>query len=143
MSNEVFQYAHRVTYADCTIGNHVYYGRYLGILEAARGEFFRKVGGTFLQWQQAGLIFPVIECRLAYKAPANYDDVLTVTLWLTRLERVRLSFAYHLLDQNRVMIVEAETHHICASIEDKPRRLPESLVANLKPYLAIPLAVSS
>ncbi|HWF19949.1 MAG TPA: acyl-CoA thioesterase, partial [Verrucomicrobiae bacterium] len=86
----VFQYVHRVTYSECTAGNHVYYARYLDLLEIARGEFFRRLGAPFLQWQQQEIIFPVIECRVRYKSPARYDDLLTVELWPTAVERIRL-----------------------------------------------------
>lgn len=72
----VFQHCHpyRVTYADCTVGNHIYYGRYLELLEAARGELFRTAGRTFAEWQAAGVIFPVIEVQLRYRAAARYED---------------------------------------------------------------------
>ena len=69
MATAPFRHQHRVTYADCTVGNHIYYGRYLNLLEVARGEFFRHLGTTFLQWQERDVIFPVLECRLRYKAP--------------------------------------------------------------------------
>jgi hypothetical protein len=32
--------------------------------------------------------------------------------------------------------VEAETLHVCASIADRPKRLPEELIAHLSPFLA-------
>ncbi|MGN6552400.1 MAG: hypothetical protein ACTHLW_01530 [Verrucomicrobiota bacterium] len=39
MSELSFRHDHRVAYAECTVGNHIYYGRYLDVLESARGEF--------------------------------------------------------------------------------------------------------
>ena len=51
MATEVFRHSHRVTYAECTMGNHIYYARYLDLLEAARGEFFRSLGTTLRHWQ--------------------------------------------------------------------------------------------
>ncbi|EEF57182.1 hypothetical protein Cflav_PD0189, partial [Pedosphaera parvula Ellin514] len=41
MAGQLYRHSYRVTYADCTVGNHIYYSRYLNLLEAARGEFFR------------------------------------------------------------------------------------------------------
>lgn len=137
MSNLIFRHSHRVTYSECTLGNHIYYSRYLDILESARGEFFRQLGTTFLNWQQQDVIFPVIECRLRYKAPARYDDLLTVETWLTLLERIRLNFAYRILnDQN--LLVEAETLHVCTALDEKPKKLPDELQSLLKPYLRAP-----
>ena len=53
-----FRHPHRVSYAECTVGNHVYYSRYLDWLEAARGEFIRSLGSTVLQWQECDVYFP-------------------------------------------------------------------------------------
>ena len=136
MSHQTFTHTHRVTYAECTIGNHVYYARYLDLLEAARGEFFRALGTTFQQWHDGGTVFPVIEARLRYKGAARYDDVLRIELWLTELERVRMNFAGRILNEQGPLLVEANTLHACASPDDKLKRLPEELVAKLQPYLA-------
>src|SRR5437764_1089447 len=133
----IFRYSHRVTYSECTVGNHIYYSRYLDILEAARGEFFRQLGTTFLGWQQQDIIFPVVECRLLYKAPARYDDLLTIDTWLTAIERIRLNFAYRILN-DQALLLEGETLHVCTGLDEKPRRLPDDLRSLLTPYLHAP-----
>jgi acyl-CoA thioester hydrolase len=131
----VFCHQRRVNYADCTVGNHVYYSRYLDLLEEARGEFFRSLGSTFLQWQEREVIFPVIEARLSYKFPARYDDLLTIAVRVRTAERVRLTFAYEIENQSSVRILEAETAHVCAGLNEKPKRLPEELVAVLQRFV--------
>ena len=130
-----FVYVHRVTYSDCTVGNHVYYSRYLDFLEAARGEFFRHLGATFLDWQQKDVIFPVIECRLQYKSPARYDEVLKIEVWPTAVERIRLDFGSRISNESGGLILEAETRHVCTGLDEKPKRLPEELVKLLLPLL--------
>jgi len=135
MSDTIFRYSQRVTYADCAPGNHVYYANYLLFLEAARGEFFRTIGITFLQLQNEGTVFPVVECRLRYKAPARYDEVIVVELWVTAAERVRLNFAYRILDAAGNLLVEAETQHVCTGLDEKAKRLPEELIARTRAYL--------
>src|SRR5213078_1014804 len=102
MSHQTYIHTHRVAYSECTVGNHIYYSRYLDLLEAARGEFFRSLGSTFLHWRERDVIFPVIEARLRYKAPARYDDILTITVGISTAERVRLNFAYHIENQSGV-----------------------------------------
>jgi acyl-CoA thioester hydrolase len=130
-----FRHPHRVSYADCTVGNHVYHSRYLDLLEAARGEFIRSLGTTVLQWQECDMIFPVIEARLSYKSPARYDDLLTIEVWPTAIERVRLNFGHRIVNQEGRLILEAETFHACTGLNEKPKRLPEELAEKLKPYL--------
>jgi acyl-CoA thioester hydrolase len=131
----VFRHTHRVTYAECTLGNHIYYARYLDLLEAARNEFFRDLGVAFLQWQERDTIFPVVECRLRYQLPARYDEVLTTEVWLTAGTRARLNFAYRVLNEAGQLVLEAETFHVCTGLNEKPKRLPEELADRLKPYL--------
>jgi acyl-CoA thioester hydrolase len=131
---EPFRHTHRVTYSECTVGNHVYYGRYLDLLEEARGELFRTVGRTFLDWQNDGVIFPVIEVQLRYKGAARYDEVVTIEVRVLEASGVRLNFGYRLLGADGTLKVEGETRHVCTSLEDRPRRLPPELVASLAPF---------
>ena len=135
MTAAIFRYSHRVAYSLCTVGNHIYYSRYLDVLEAARGEFFRHLGTTLLQLQEQGVIFPVIECGLRYRGAARYDDLLTIEIWLTDLGRVRQTFNYRVLNAEGRELVEATTVHACTDLADKPRRLPEALATALQPYL--------
>jgi acyl-CoA thioester hydrolase len=142
MSVETFRHAHRVTYAECTVGNHVYHSRYLDWLEAARGELLRKLGTTVLEWQERGLIFPVIEARLRYKSPARYDDMLAIEVWPTVIERIRLNFAHRIIAQTGKLVLEAETFHVCTGLNEKPKRVPEELAAELALYLRVGTATS-
>jgi acyl-CoA thioester hydrolase len=132
---EPFRHFHRVSYAECTVGNHIYHARYLDLLEAARGEFLRSLGATVLALQAADYIFPVIEARLRYKFPARYDDGLTIEVRPTLVERVRLNFGHRILNQDGRLILEAETFHACTSRDEKPKRMPPELVEKLKPFL--------
>ena len=135
MTAGTFRHTHRVSYAECTVGNHVYHSRYLDLLEATRGEFIRSLGHTVLHWQEKDVIFPVIEARLRYKFPARYDDLLAVEVWPTLIERVRLNFGHRVTNQHGKLILEAETFHACTGIDEKPKRMPEELAEQLKPFL--------
>ena len=132
---EIFIHHHRVSYAECTVGNHIYHSRYLDLLEAARGEFLRALGRTVLELQEADFIFPVIEAHLRYKFPARYDDLLAIEVRPTLVERVRLNFGHRVLTQAGKLILEAETFHCCTSREEKPKRLPPEMAAKLLPMV--------
>jgi acyl-CoA thioester hydrolase len=135
MAQPVFRHTHRVTYADCTMGHHVYYARYLDLLEAARNEFFRSLGLPFLELQNQDTLFPVLECHLRFKSPARYDDLLAVEVWPTLAQRVRLNLAYRVLNPAGALVLEAETHHACTTVGEKPKRLPEELRVKLLPFI--------
>ena len=138
MEGQVFTHQHRVTYAACTVGNHVYYSRYLDILEEARGEFFRHAGCPFGELQKAGVAFPVIGLQVSYKGAARYDDLLSVELWFAELAGIRLTFGSRILNATGNLLLEGETRHICASIDEKPMRMPKDVIEKLKPYLRSP-----
>ena len=132
---EPFRYVHRVTYAECTVGDHIYHSRYLDLLEAARGEFMRSLDQPVLALQEADQIFPVIEARVRYHAPARYDDLLAIEVWVTQLRGVRINFGHRILNQAGKVLVVAETFHCCTTRNEKPRRLPEDLTGKLAPYV--------
>ena len=131
----MFRHTHRVSYAECTVGNHVYHSHYLDLLEAARGEFLRSLGTTVLELQERDCIFPVVEAKLRYKAPARYDDLLTIEVWPTLVEKVRVNFGHRILNQDGKLILEAETFHVCTDLDEKPKRVPEELAGKLKPLI--------
>jgi len=135
MTAAIFRYSQRVPYSLCTVGNHIYYSRYLDVLEAARGELFRHLGMTFLQLQEQGVVFPVIECRVRYRGAARYDDLLAIEVWLTELGRIRHTFNYRVLNAEGRELVDATTVHACTGLDDKPCRVPEALATALQPYL--------
>ena len=130
-----FRHIYRVVYADCTLGNHIYYSRYLDILEAARGEFFRHLDLPLLELQAEDTLFPVIECHLRYKCPARYDDILTIELWTTLAQGARLNFGFKILKDEKVLILEGETCHVCTGVNEKPKRLPTDLADKLSKFL--------
>jgi acyl-CoA thioester hydrolase len=135
MSDSVFQHLHRVVYAECTVGNHVYYARYLDMLEEARGEFFRRAGWPLLALQESGTAFPVIEVDIKFQGPARYDDLLTVELWLTELRGVRMSFGFRICQADGATLAEGHTRHVCAGLNEKPKRLLHQLSEGLSPFL--------
>jgi acyl-CoA thioester hydrolase len=120
------------------VGNHVYYSRYLEMLEGARGEFFRHLGCPFLGMQEAGTAFPVIGLQISYKGLARYDDLLTIEVFLNELGGIRLSFGFRILNAGGTLLAEGETRHVCASTDEKPKRLPKDLIEKLQPFLHTP-----
>jgi acyl-CoA thioester hydrolase len=138
MSTNVFRWRHRVTYAECTVGNHVYYARYLDILEEARGELFRHIGQPVMRLQEAGAIFPVVEAQLRYRGAARYDDVLTIEIAVAELAKVRLEFNHRILHEFGRLLLEGSTVHACTSLDEKPRRIPAELAVALSPFLVKP-----
>ena len=108
----------------------------------ARGEFFRQQSQTLRQWQESGTAFPVISARIDYKGPARYDDVIALELWITEMRGVRLSFGFRITQADGSLLAEGETRHVCATIEEKPQRLPKELIERFQPFVRLPSAAA-
>ena len=135
MPNETFIHRQRVIYAQCTIGNHVYHSRYLDIMEAARGEFMRAIGYPLQRLQDEDFIFPIIALRMKFIAPARYDDELQIHIALKDVSRLRLTVHHKITDPAGKVFVEAETDHVCTSIHEKPKRMPQELLTACERFL--------
>ena len=128
-----FAYSVRVSYAHCTLGDHVYYARYLDLLEIARGEFFRQIGFSCRALQEQGIVFQVMECSLRYLKPARYDDLLEIRLAIADLRKVRFRFVYE-IHRGADKLLEATSVMFCAGLDERPARIPEHLLAAFAPY---------
>ena len=136
--HDTYNYTRRVVYADCTLGNHVYYSRYFDMLEWARGEMFRNLGHSFFDLQNQGFIFPVAEVSGKYYGPVHYDNLVEIRTWLIELSNVRLHFAYKLILEDKTVIMEAKTLHACTStLNNRMVRIPDELRKDLRRFLEV------
>ena len=90
---------------------------------------------TLLQLQEQDAIFPVVECHLRYKAPARYDEVLTVELWTALVQGARLNFGSRISKEDGTLVLEGETFHVCTGLNEKPKRVPDALMEKLNTFL--------
>ena len=130
----MFKHQIRVAYRDITLGNHIYYARYLDLLEIARNEAFRELGHSLLKLQERDIIFPVVECTLRYHAMARYDDLLDIETVIADLGKVQLTLSYR-IKRSEALIVTAATRHAVTNLAEKPIRMPADLYEALQTHL--------
>jgi acyl-CoA thioester hydrolase len=126
----------RVIYGDTDRMGIVYHGTYTRYLEHARVEFIRGLGVTYAEMEKMGFGLPVIELAIDYKAPAVYDDLVSVWVGLRKLTYARVHFAYRVTVEagdrpglgEPLTVLHAETRHGCVSLEDgRAARLPDEI----------------
>jgi acyl-CoA thioester hydrolase len=130
----MFKHQIRVAYRDVTVGNHIYYSRYLDLLEIARNEAFRSMGFPLISLQEANVIFPVVECSLQFLAAARYDDLLEIDTELTQLGKVQFTLTYKVKRGDHVLVT-GQTRHAATTLEEKLVRMPSELFEALKAHL--------
>lgn len=84
----------RVYYEDSDAGGVVYYANYLKFMERARTEWLRNKGfeQTLLK-QQYNLIIVVRKISIDYLKSAFFDDLLTITVRLSKMGKASLIMA--------------------------------------------------
>ncbi|MEA2013017.1 MAG: thioesterase family protein [Verrucomicrobiota bacterium] len=118
---------YRVPYADTDQMGVVYYANYLTYFERVRNEFLREIGYSYLNFEKAGYMLPVMEARCFYKAPAKYDDILTIHAWRPKIKNARIQLSCKVMRDEK-LLAEGYTVHACIDIKTrKPKKIPEDL----------------
>ena len=84
----------RVRYAETDQMGIAHHANYLIWYELARTDFMRDLGVGYRELEKGGLLLPVVDVRLRYRAVARYDDLLRVRCWVREVATRRVIFGY-------------------------------------------------
>lgn len=106
-----------------------WHGHYLAWFELGRTEWMRDAGCPYGELEdECGIFFPVIHAGASYKAPARYDDELSVRTRLTRLGGAKVRFEYEVVrDAGEQLLATGFTEHGAVDPDGRPCRLPGDL----------------
>jgi acyl-CoA thioester hydrolase len=139
-SKPIVHYVHklRTRYNETDQMGYVYHGRYVEYFEAARTEMIRKMGYPYTRLEEQGIMLPVINVELDYKAPVYYDDMMHVHVYVHEKPSIRLETFYrvttdrsnvdHVLGKVTLCFIDQETR--------KPRRAPEDFLLQVMSEVA-------
>ena len=117
----------RVRYAETDQMGIVHHANYLIWFETGRSELCRARGFSYKQMEdEEEALMVVAESYCRYKAPALYEDVLTVRTKVGEIRSRSLRFFYEVhRPADNTLIAEGETLHLVTDKDKKVRRLPE------------------
>ncbi len=125
----------RVRYAETDQMGIAHHAAYILWLEVARTELLRDLGMRYRDLEREGVTTSVIDLRMRYRAPAYYDEKLTIRCWLSDIKRFKLEFAYEIFDESQKLLTQALVCLGSLTKEGKPKVLPKDLTDRLIPYL--------
>jgi acyl-CoA thioester hydrolase len=134
LGEPVFRMEYRVIYGDTDAGGLVYNANYLRFMEMGRTEMMRSHGLPYSEMEKEGIILPVTECYLRYKASGRYDDLLTIATSLSELTRHTVRFHYRISCQRaakELLLVKGFTKHACIDRQGKLRPFPDKVLAQI------------
>lgn len=116
----------RVRYADTDHFGVVYYARYLEWFEAGRTEILRDKGITYSDFEKQGMVAPVVELKVNFKAPARYDEEVEVETTIEEIGNSSIKFGYKVTKEDK-LLVEAYTVNVFVDMDMKPVKVPDSV----------------
>ncbi len=85
-----------VRYAETDQMGIVHHSVYPIWYEAARTEAIKKIGITYSALEKNGIMTPLVELNSKYIFPAEYEDVLTIHVEISKLTPARIVFDYQI-----------------------------------------------
>lgn len=125
----------RVRYGETDQMGYVYYGNYAQFYEVARVEMLRSLGFTYKQFEEDGVMMPVLELKCKYIRPAKYDNLLKVRTTLKEFPTARIRFEYELIDEQGQVLNVGETTLVFVDMKSlRPCKAPEYFLQSLKKH---------
>lgn len=116
----------RVRYPEVDAMGYLHHSRYFQYFEMGRIELLRSLGHSYADMERDGVFFVVAKVDCRYKAPARYDDELTLTTRVVRQTHVRIDHAYK-LRRGETVLAEASTTIACVGRDGQVRQIPDEL----------------
>lgn len=116
----------RVRYAECDGFGYLHHSRYFVLFEMGRTELLRRSGVAYRDMEARSLFYVVAKLECRYRAPARYDDVLTLTTITERMTRVRVDHRYE-LTRDGLLLCEASSTLVLVGRDGRPTTLPDDL----------------
>ena len=81
-----------VRYSETDQMSFVYHGNYVKYFEMGRIAWLKKLGISYRQMEDDGILLPVIDVKINFRKSALFDDKLTLTTKLKRTPSYMIEF---------------------------------------------------
>ncbi|MCB0449411.1 acyl-CoA thioesterase [Mariniflexile maritimum] len=119
----------RVRYGETDQMGVVYHGNYALYLEMGRIEWLRKLGISYKNMEENGVMLPVVSLNINYKKSAVYDDVINVKTQLKNTPSARIEFEYEITNEQGEILTLANTTLVFIDMKtNRPMRAPQYIL---------------
>jgi acyl-CoA thioester hydrolase len=122
----------RVIFGDTDQMGVVYYANYLRYFEGARAHYWRELGRSYKDLEEAGVALPVVEAHCHYKRPARYEDLLAIDVSVGEVRGASLRFVYT-VRRGSELLADGYTRHAVIGTDGKPRAIPPLIRSLITP----------
>ncbi|HEV3302953.1 MAG TPA: thioesterase family protein [Planctomycetaceae bacterium] len=114
----------RVRYCETDAMGFLHHSNFLSYFEMGRTELFRAQGGDYRKMEEGGHFFVVVEMNVKYRAPARFDDVLSLRTRVVRVTPAKLEHDYK-LSRDGMVIADAHSILACVDRDGRVRRISD------------------
>ena len=118
----------RVRYSETDAMGFLHHANYIKYCEVGRTELFRAQGGDYRAMEEGGLFLVVAKLGCRYRAPARYDDLLTLRSTITVASEAKLEHKYELF-RDGTLLCTGHSTLACVDRTGKLQRMPAELLA--------------
>jgi len=118
----------RVRYPEVDAMGYLHHSRFLQYFELGRVELLRSLGFAYADLEKQGVFFVMVRAQINFKAPARYDELLTLKTRVTKHTHVRIDHSYELKRDN-TLLAEGTTTIACVDRNGQLAQIPEALSA--------------
>lgn len=132
------RHAIRVRWAETDAQGIVFNGHYLTWFDIAQTEHFRGMGYRYPDGlAQFGLDIFMVNANLDYRAPAHFDEMVTLCARVDQLGRTSLRFRMAVF-RDDTLLADGRVTYVIATREARvPTPLPEAMIARILAFEAL------
>lgn len=119
----MYQYRHKVQYYETDKMGVTHHSNYIRFMEEARVEWMDEMGCSYKTYEEMGVISPVIAARCTYKKTTTFDDIITVTVRMKEYNSVKLTVAYEMTVDDKIVAVGETDHCFLHQESGRPVRM--------------------
>lgn len=121
-------------YAETDMMGVIHHSVYAIWAEAARTELMKNMGYSYSEVERSGVMLPVTELRLIYKAPIFYEDEVIVECAITVLDNRRTRMDYRIIVKDKVCCVGYSKHIFMDVTTRTSKRISTELLEKFTHY---------
>ncbi|MDO5530611.1 thioesterase family protein [Sutterella sp.] len=139
MPHLVYERPIRIHFGDCDPAGIVYHPHYYALINMFHEDFLHEVGNVgFIEIRKFGVGFPVVGIRTDFTAPSRPGDLCTGKVWIEKMGRSSIRFAFEVTCGEEVRLRAIETM-VCVKLDEKgdfvSYPIPDNIREAFKPYL--------
>jgi acyl-CoA thioester hydrolase len=136
-----FTATRRVEFRDTDAAGIMHFASFFPLMESVEHEFLRSLGLSVMAKDDSGpFSWPRVNAQCDFQGAVRFEDVLTITLTISRLGTKSITYQFDVRHDNRPAATGTITAVCCripkGGTELKSMPIPVEIVDKLRPYCA-------